>query len=121
MKNALLTCCVVLALAAAVLVTDSAADPESADAHNKCEYRYVRGITHYEEVQRHNHRGPYIQRVPVYGPVWTQVCGISHSHWYQRVGCGLAGVVVGGIVAYGTGGNPYYSGSAAVIVYEVCM
>ena len=121
MKTALLMCCAALALATASLVVDSVTDPTPVDAHNKCEYRYVRGITHYQEVQRQNHHGPYVQWVPVYGPVWTQVCGISHSHWYERVGCGLVGVGAGGLTGYGTGGNPYAAGTVAVLVYEVCM
>lgn len=113
-------CCVVLALATTALVADSVADPETADAHNKCENRYVRGITGYQEVKRHNRHGPYIQRVPVYGPVWTKVCGISHSHWWQRLVCASTAVVVTSTVSTGSG-SPVAGGVAGVVTYEVCI
>ena len=119
MKNTLLTCCVVLAVAAAVFVTDSVADPEPADAHNKCEYRYIRGITHYEEVQRHNHHGPYIQSVPVYGPVWTNVCGISHGHWVTNTVCTVVGGGTGVWAGVNTAGTVFGIPLAPIVAITV--
>lgn len=110
----------VLALAGAGLVVDASVDPEPAAAHTKCEWRYVRGITHYQTVQRYGHHGPFTQRLPVYGPVWTNVCGISHGHWYHVVVCAAAASVVFGATTTLSGVNPVVGTVAAIGTAVAC-
>ena len=102
---------------------DASIDPEPAAAHTKCEWGYVRGITHYQTVQRFApHHGPYTQRIPVYGPVWTQVCGISHGHWYHVVVCTAAATVAAAAVTGGSAGTAALgTGAAAGVTYVACQ
>lgn len=88
---------IVLGLTASALVFDATISTQPVAADTKCEYRYVKGVTGYH--------GP---GQPIYGPVWTSVCGIYHSHWYYTTVCvayasvlataGLPGIVAGAII-----------------------
>lgn len=60
---------IALSLTASALVVDATVNTQPAAADTQCEYRYVKGVVGYH--------GP---GQPIYGPVWTNVCGISHSH-----------------------------------------
>lgn len=116
---------VVLTLAGAGLVVDASIDPEPAAAHTKCEGRYVQGVVGYHTTQV-TPSGPQDSGVrpdysrPIYGPVWTTVCGISHGHWYHVVVCTAVSTVTASAAGGATGGNPVAAGVAAGITYTVC-
>jgi hypothetical protein len=90
---------IVLGLTASALVIDASVNTQPAAADTKCEYRYVKGVTGYH--------GP---GQPIYGPVWKNVCGLSHSHWYYVSTCvaygtvlasvgTIPGIIIGAVVA----------------------
>ncbi|MCY3649309.1 MAG: hypothetical protein OXG40_06180 [Acidimicrobiaceae bacterium] len=116
---------VVLTLAGAGLVVDAAVDPEPASAHTKCEGRYVQGVVGYHTTQVAP-SGPQDSGVrpdysrPIYGPVWTQVCGIPHGHWYHVVVCTTVATVAASAATGATGGNPVAGGVAAGGTYVAC-
>ena len=57
----------------------------------------------------------------MYGPVWTNVCGISHGHWYHvALVCAAAASVVFGATTTLSGVNPVVGTVAAIGTAVAC-